>query len=111
MPREPGRSHMEMAVEIFAAIRDADQHSPLADGGSLYRYAESGLWVPHDLDDLARLVGSSLNEVNCKRGGDYRSIAGLVYAQARNGLPRDASPFDDAPPQMRWKDRTSRQAC
>ena len=94
-----GRSHCEMAHEIYAVIEATDKVPPLADAGALYRYsARSGLWVRHELDALARFVGNAINERNCKRVSDYRGIASLVYSNAREGIAGDGSPFDVAPP-------------
>ena len=94
-----GRSHCEMALEIFSLIKNHDKEQPLADAGALYRYERrSGLWVRHELDTLARFVGNAINERNCKRVADYRGIAQLVYSNARDGIAHDASPFDGAPP-------------
>jgi putative DNA primase/helicase len=88
-----------MAREIYSMIKTADKQTPLADAGALYRYSSrSGLWVRHELDAVARFVGNAINEKNCKRIADYRGIASLVYSDARDGIPGDASPFDKAPP-------------
>jgi putative DNA primase/helicase len=88
-----------MAHEIFDVIQRTDKQAPLADAGALYRFSgRTGLWVRHEIDALARLVGNSINERNCKRVADYRGIAQLVYSNARDGIPGDASPFDAAPP-------------
>lgn len=94
-----GRSHCEMAHEIFTMIERTDKHAPLADAGALYRYSRrSGLWVRHEMDGLSRFIGNAINERNCKKVADYRGIASLVYSNARDGIPGDASPFDAAPP-------------
>lgn len=99
MPSAEGRSHSEMAHQIFDDIRNFDKHKPLADAGALFRFdANSGLWTRFDLDAVARFVGNTINERNCKRIADYRGIAQLVYSEARDGVAHDASPFDDAPP-------------
>jgi hypothetical protein len=99
MPSDEGRSHSEMAHQIFGEIERMDKHSPLADAGALYRFdRRSGLWTRYELDALARFVGNAVNERNCKRVGDYRGIAQLVYSRARDGVAHDGSPFDATPP-------------
>lgn len=99
MPNGEGRSHSEMAHQIFGEIERTDKHSPLADAGALYRFdRRSGLWTRYELDALARFVGNAVNERNCKRVGDYRGIAQLVYSRARDGVAHDGSPFDATPP-------------
>lgn len=98
MPASEGRSHFEMAHEIFDQIKRNDKHAPLADAGALYRFdLRSGLWIRHELDAVARFVGGAINERNCKKVADYRGIAQLVYSNARDGVAHDASPFDAAP--------------
>lgn len=97
--RDEGRSHSEMANAVFAMIHANDKQAPLADAGALYRFdRRSGLWMRHELDALARFVGNTINERNCKRIADYRGIAQLIYSDARDGVAHDASPFDTAPP-------------
>ncbi len=99
MATNEGRSHSEMAHQIFSEIESYDKQRPLADAGALYRYERrSGLWVRHELDAIARFVGNAIDERNCKRVADYRGIAQLVYSNARDGIAHDASPFDGAPP-------------
>jgi len=99
MPRDEPRSHNEMANQVYDEIAKIDKQSPLADSGALYRFERrSGLWLRYEVDALARYVGSSIDEPNCKRVPDYRGIAQLVYSRARDGVAHDGSPFDAAPP-------------
>jgi hypothetical protein len=92
MATNEGRSHSEMANEIFGLIKTNDKESPLADAGALYRYERrSGLWVRHELDAIARFVGGTINERNCKKVADYRGIAQLVYSNARDGIAHDVA--------------------
>lgn len=93
------RSHSAMADQIFDQIKRVDGRPPLADAGALYRFdRHSGLWIRYEMDVLARFVGSAIDEKNCKRIGDYRGIAQLVYSRSRDGVAHDGSPFDAAPP-------------
>ena len=59
MAGNEGRSHSEMAHQIFSEIERTDSQVPLADAGALYRFERrSGLWVRYELDVLARFVGN-----------------------------------------------------
>jgi putative DNA primase/helicase len=99
MAANEGRSHAAMANQMFEEIKRADNRSPLADAGALYRFERRiGLWSRYELDALARFIGNALDEKNCKRVADYRGIAQLVYSRARDGVAHDGSPFDAAPP-------------
>jgi putative DNA primase/helicase len=98
MAASEGRSHMQMAKQLLQKIEDTDRRPPLGDAGALYRFNRRiGLWSRHEIDDIARLVGSTFDERNCKRINDYRGVAQLLYALAREGRG-DESPFDAAPP-------------
>jgi putative DNA primase/helicase len=88
---------MMLAENLLRKIEREDAQRPLADAGGLYRFSrKTRLWVRHEIDGIAQLVGRTFDERNCKRVNDYRGIAQLIYGLARNGHG-DKSPFDAAP--------------
>jgi len=79
------RSHAELAA---AYIKDCLPHTPDVVGceGSLWEYnSDSGLYDEKLLTKIEGEIGRTFSGSYCKRGGDYKSIARLVYIETLQG--------------------------
>lgn len=82
------RTHSDLADEVVAAMVDS-----IGCEGQLWSYNQStGLYGAESLEELAVKIGQTFSGNNCKKLGDYNSIAKLVY----NGIS-DPGFFSNAP--------------
>jgi len=76
MPDEP-ETHAEIAGEY---VNQLDHSKVVGCDGAIWEYSEeSGVFLRSDLSDKHLVIGTEYNGKYCKKAGDYKAIAGLMY--------------------------------
>ncbi len=74
---EDFRTHAELSLDFVSGI---DKTKLISTEGRLWEYQDKhGVFIPKEIERLELRLGTQYSGSYCKKGGDYRAVAKLVY--------------------------------